>query len=859
MKKIIITAVLTAALAGNIMADTMQSFTLDNGLKVVCRQNHTSALVNVQLWIHAGSITEKDLTGSGVSHLVEHMLFKGTAKRPEPGRIAREIRRAGGSINAYTSFDHTVVHMTVPSGALELALDITADIGTNCLFDKNELEKEMSVVRKEILMNEDNPDRILGQMFWKTAYRYLPYRHPVIGYSGIFDTLTREKVMGYYQRMYKPNNMLLAVAGDMDLKNLKTAVNRIFGSMEMGSVPDIELKKEPPFASSRTVVDTRDITQAYLAIGWQAPGLFDKNAAIMDVLAVILGTGRSSRLTGRLREELGLVRSITAWCYTPPGTGIFSVNAVLDQTNIKQATKEIMSQVEQLRKNRIKPAELKAAKRKVKADFLFDKETVENQASQIASDTFYTGDMHYSDRYLEAIEKIDVEQLRQAARLYLDPDKTITVTLLPEKQATHPVISGGKTRRQRVKRVKLNNGLTILIGEDHSNPIVSIQAMFKGGVLSESPKTNGLCTLMSRMLIKGTTRHNAEELAESVENRGGHLGTFCGNNSFGVSMDLISEDLKDGLSLLAEILMHPSFKPEEVTRERELLLQQVASRDDRVLNSAITTLRKSFFGSHPYAMPPDGTVESIKSLTTDQIRLLYESLCTSRGMILSIFGDVDPALVIDTSKKLFSSMQSSPQTDCRRGRHIPGHFTETVKTVKREQAVFAIGFPGMNVHDKDRHAMEVLTAAISGQSSIIFNRLREEQGLVYYADATSILGRDPGMYIVFFGTAPGDLVKARTSLMAVLKDIHNNGIDEENMKFAIRNLSGTYSQHHQSNSSRALSYGLAELYGLGFEEEDLSLEKIQAVTMEDINRVIKKIFDFDHCAVVIAAPEKPAE
>src|SRR3990170_5132791 len=323
-------------------AKLIGKFTLGNGLTVVIRENHSSPVVAVQVWVKAGGATEPD-ERAGMSHILEHMAFKGT-KRRGPGQIAREVESLGGQINAYTSFDETVYHITISGRYLGNALDILADTIGNSVFDADELAKEREVILEELRMNEDNPGRMNGKALFREMYRVHPYGRPVIGYDNTIRKTTRDDLLSYFSRYYYPGNMVLVIAGDVNPGKARPAIEKAFLPLPTHEAPSVDAPAEPPQENTRVKVQERDAKRAYLDIGFHAPSMRDEDVFAWDLLSMILGSGQTSRLYHEVKDVRGLVDSVSASPYTPKDPGALIVSATGAPEKAKEALREILRQ-----------------------------------------------------------------------------------------------------------------------------------------------------------------------------------------------------------------------------------------------------------------------------------------------------------------------------------------------------------------------------------------------------------------------------------------------------------------------------------------------------------------------------------
>ena len=266
------------------------------------------------------------MAGAGLSHVLEHMLFKGTTTRPG-SRIDQEVQAAGGYMNAYTSFDRTVYHINVPNTGASIAIDILCDITQNATLPAEELEKELDVIRREMDMNQDDPARRAGRRLFECAFTKSPYRFTIIGYPDIFNTLQPADILAYYMDRYVPNNIFFVVTGDMKSDEVIDRIRQAFAQNKSKALQSLVLPPEPRQTSPREVIEEAPIELGYFHFAWHIPDIRHPDAPALDILASLLGNGRSSRLFREVREKKGLVTSADAWTYSPGEQGLFGLSA----------------------------------------------------------------------------------------------------------------------------------------------------------------------------------------------------------------------------------------------------------------------------------------------------------------------------------------------------------------------------------------------------------------------------------------------------------------------------------------------------------------------------------------------------
>ncbi len=827
---------------------------MDNGMTVVLREDHRAPVVTLHMWVKTGSVYEQEYAGTGVSHFLEHMLFKGTEKRGV-GQISQEIQSYGGDINAYTSYEHTVFTINVESGKFLNALEILADAIMHSSFDPAEFKKERDVILKEINMNDDDPERYIGKLFWATAYNQHPAKDPVIGYEELFRKLTRDDVLRYYKTRYVPNNMVLVAVGDFSAPAAYSRIENLFKHFERGIWNTPTLPEEPRQLGPRITVDYRDIGQAYALVGFHGPSLSDPDMPAMDVLSIILGEGRSSRLYQEAREKLGLVSSIASWSYTPAFPGVFGVSASLAPEKMVSLLALIRKEIQRLRDEPVSPAELEKAKAQTIGEYYFSLETMAGQASDLGSSEVMTHDAYFSREYMKKITEVSAKDIQTAARKYLQEDLECQVFLLPQgSRVLEQAASLERRQESKISKHVLANGTTVLIHEDHSIPTVSVRVLFKGGLLSETEKNNGISNLFSEMLIKGTRKHTGQAIVDELERSGGHVSSYSGNNSFGFSLDVLSAHWSMALRLASEILLEPAFPAQEFSKEKNAMLVDIQALEDQIFQTSSKLFREAMFEGHPYRFVSLGTVQSVSALNTRDLVKFYDDYVVGPNTVVCVYGDVNEQKVLLTLEK---SLAKLPKRSAPSSKSPVPVITKPKKVSKEQQgkqAMILLGFPSVSIYDPDRYVFEVMDALFSGLGSRLFSSIRDAHGLAYLVGCYQITGVDPGAFVFYVGTVPESVDFVVAQLRKEIEKIKSQGVDLEELERAKRGLIGQRKTNLQTNGQLSLQTGLDELYGLGWDEYKKYYDKIAAVTVEDIRRAANKYFDDSRCVVSIVQP-----
>src|SRR5438552_9410981 len=377
---------------------TAQKWVLPNGLTIVVQEDHGAPVASVQAWCATGSIDEDTHLGAGLSHILEHMLFKGTKIRSK-NKIAQGIQDVGGYVNAYTSFDRTVFWIDVPKDGVATALDILADAMVNSTLPPEEYGKEQEVIRREFAMGMDDPDRVAGLLLFATAYQRHPYRFPVIGDIEIYNQLTQEQVMQYYKTRYVPNNLTFIVVGDVDAQKVRQQLTDLFKPDPEKSLKPVFIPPEPPQLGRREVHQEFPTELTHLSLAWHIPEVTNPDVPALDLLSTILGDGRSSRLYRRVREEAGLVFQIAAFSYTPGDPGLFGIDATIDPKKRDAAEQLVLRIIDEVKQAGVTAEELTKAKKILLSHHLGALTTMRGQASDTGSNWLLTQNLNVSRDY----------------------------------------------------------------------------------------------------------------------------------------------------------------------------------------------------------------------------------------------------------------------------------------------------------------------------------------------------------------------------------------------------------------------------------------------------------------------------
>ena len=786
---------------------------LPNGLTLILKPDRSAALASVQVWVKTGSIHEGGQLGAGLSHYLEHMLFKGTARRA--GReLSATVQAHGGYINAYTTFDRTVYYIDLPSEHTGVAIDLLADAVLHSALPADEAAKEKDVILREIAMTKDDPDNRLWDALFSTAFREHPYRQPIIGHRDVFSAVTHEDLVNYYRARYVPNNLVVVIVGDIDLAATRAAVAQHFGSTPRACLAPVLVPAEPLQLAARAEHRFEDVEVTRAALAWPIPGLTHDDAPVLDLLAMVLGSGDSSVLWQEIREKTGLVHTIDASSWNPGTCGLFCISFTSDAARRGPATAAIEKALARCAARGFTSAQLTKALRQLVVGEINSRKTMSGQASRLGAAEVVVGELDFSRAYFERLRSITPAELRRVLRAYLVPSRLTSISLNPAA-AAHAVAAAPApaVAVPDFQEITLPNGARLLLQPDPRLPNLHLRLVMQGGPLFEPADRRGATALLATMLTKDTRKRTAAAVAQFIEEVGGSFYPFSGNNSLGLAVEVLPPDTARALAVLEEAILSPTFKRATFNLERDTLVAALQQDADDVVTLARKRVREKFFGTHPLALDAQGNETGVKALTPGDLADLHRRLCVASNVVLAVAGDFNPRQLAPKLRALLAKLPRGrlPAATARfTGPAEAGDFTEQQP---REQAVVLQAFPGTRVNAEDFYTGEVADELFSGMASRLFERVREEKGLAYFVRSGRVIGLDAGMFYFFAGTQPGREAEVLAEIDVEIARVQLGGVEPGELARCQTRLKAARRQGMQTNSARTMQAALNVLQG----------------------------------------------
>jgi zinc protease len=829
------------SLTQNLWANDTFRTVLPNGLTLLINPDHRTALASVQVWVKTGSIHEDGHLGAGLSHYLEHMLFKGTARRS--GReISASVHACGGHMNAYTTFDRTVYYIDIPAEHTEMALDILGDMVLHSTLPADEVKKEKDVILREIAMGQDEPDQRLGEALFATAFRVHPYAHPIIGYLDVFTAITRKELMSYYRARYVPNNMVVVVVGAVDVAAVQKAVGRFFAGSRVGLAP-VLVPDEPVQLGPRELHRFEKVELSRAGLAWHIPGLTHADAPALDVLAMILGAGDSSVLWQRMRERTGLVHSIDATSWNPGTTGLFYISYICDGDKREAAKAAIFGELQRLVRSGFPQTELRKAVRQLIVAEINSRKTVSGLASRLGMAEVVVGDLNFSQTYFQRLTALGPRDIQRVLKLYLQDINCSSVSLNPEISRSPACATGAAVSTlEDFQLIEISNGARLVLQSDKSLPKVHLRLCALGGPRYEPPQRRGATALLATLLTKDTKRSTAVAVARKVEEVGGSFSSFSGNNSFGLALEVLPPDFERALEVLSEAVLQPAFRPGTLAIERDAQLAGLKEDRDNVVSFGGKVLRQKFFGAHPFAIDASGDESGVAAITPRDLVRLHRQLLCAGNVVLVVTGDFEPGAVVESCRKFLERLKSGKLMPGGAVEKLPAETGSFIEKQPRQQAVLFEAYPGPALLSPDFYVSEVMDELFSGMSSRLFARVRDDLGLAYYVRSSRLIGLDAAMFYFYAGTAPDSEKAVFREIAAEISRVVRGGVTKTELKRCQVRLKAAHRMGMQTNSSRAMQASLNVLYGLPVNDWKKYGERIDAIKTTDLARFARTYF-----------------
>ncbi len=849
---------------------------LENGLKLLICPRPGTGVVAVALWVRVGYLDEADRE-VGLSHVLEHMYFKGTRERPDPEGMAREIKGLGGQLNAGTYYDATYYYVVLPAASLSRALEIQADALLYPRFDTKDLQTEIEAVIQEARRKKDNSSAFAYEKTYELAFQKHRIRRWRIGEEAHLRSFRRKDLVAFHRKFYSADRVIVSVVGDCEPRRVRAQARKLFSPLKRNPIRFHPGPREPVQDRFRRRRLRGDLGSAHLVYLFHTPEFFHDDAFPLRILTTLLGSGRSSRLFQGIREQKRLVDSIGASLEAVRDVGFLTLSAETDVRRLEKAERQILLEVARIREG-ISDDELDRSRTNMERRYFGNQSDVLGLALNLASFEAL-GSYRLAQDYFRKLFAVKKRDIARVAEKYLHPSNCSLLEYLPEKTpapnfrnpwrtigkpdpvSRRPIADGaaapairfsrGSSSPRRLPPVRsqmIDPGIKFLFQEDRSLPLVSLEMLLPGGKAREDRNSNGLTALLQSTMLKGSRNWRGQKLAAELERIGVVLAREIGDDYFGFSLQCLSRTLPEALKIFFDLLLNPELSSGEISKEKKNQISAIRRTRDQSFPAAFRLFREIAFPGDNYSLSVLGTPGSVSRIDENRVRRWHRSSLRPQGAVVAAVGDFDRKILLRALRAWGDHFNGIPVRQSMPGPGLSLKLARSAPRIRsvrrrRHQTAQVIGFPVSRLAHPDRHALIVLQSITSGLGGRFFEEIRSRRGLAYTVASVPFLLRRAGTFVVYMATSPEHENEARQVLFHEVDRLRREGPTPGEVARAIQYIKGGYAVAHQTNGARAEALAEAEVLGLGFREMEKYPARIAAVTPEDVHRVTRKYLD----------------
>ena len=835
---------------------------------MIVREDRSAPVVAIVTYLKVGYFDELD-EQAGISHVLEHMFFKGTPTRG-PGEIAQETKAAGGILNAATIYDHTYYYTVLPSSSFERGLAIQSDALIRSTIDADELSRELQVIIQEAKRKLDNPAAVAQETLYELLYDKHRIRRWRIGTESFLRGLTRDQLWSYYKTMYRGASAVLVVAGDVNAETAFAEIERYYDELPAGNPARDRGPAEPERAEFRFREQSGDIVQLHTELGWQTVGALHEDTPALDLLGIVLGQGRASRLYRTVRDA-GLVHSIAARNYTPTDLGVFEVSLELQSENLLPALEAVTATIAGASKE-INEEELERAKRILEARVVRRLETAEGQANYLA-EWAAQGDWQFGQQYLDNVGQVSANDLIDAAERYLRLERAAVFSYRPQADAplgwsaerlyaqlsgvrscvpappelTTPV-PAGRTQRAGAARsedgvhmYETSSGVRVIVKPRHGAPLASIALALPGGANTETEATAGFTSLLARVSVKGTRSRSAAQLALAAEALGASIAPNVTPDLLNWYMGVPARHFDAALELVVDSAMAPTFPEEELERERAIALADLQQVRDDMYRYPLRLFLHGAFPQHPYGFTLAQAEAALQAASSAGLRAWHAEVVAKAQPWIIVAGDVDADKVAEAvAARVEARVQARVES---RSPVWPDAPVRVEESRDKRQTAIVLAFPGVHRNHPDLPALQLLANAVAGLGGRLFEELRSKRSLAYTVAAYPVARALAGSFVSYIATSPEREAEARAGLLEELGRLRAERLPDDELERAREYTVGSWQIRSQSNAAQVSDLMHALIIGEGLSEIREYEQRMRAVSAENIRDVAQRYFD----------------
>ncbi|XPV77179.1 MAG: M16 family metallopeptidase [Desulfovibrio sp.] len=848
----------------------MELVKLSNGLSVLVKEDKRFPLVNVRLYVHAGSAYEKPEI-AGISHQLEHMVFKGTEKRA-PGAVAKDIESVGGELNAATSFDYTVYYVEVPSAEWKLGMDVVEDMVFHAALDPEELKMEKEVVQAERQRSNDTPQRALFNAVQKKLWKGTSYEWPIIGYEETIDGYTSEKINKYISEFYQPQSMLLCVVGDVNKEEVLKEAERLYGDMKNNRTVTPTVPFTPPTGTGPQVeVIPGKWNKVYMNIVFPAPAFNSAEVAGLDVLCEVLGGSATSRFYRKFKYEKMLVDTIGVSAMNLERSGMIMISASMDRENLTPFWQELLVELGKVNPMDFTDQEIDRQKLNIEDSHYSSRETISGLASKLGYYHFFEDGIQSEENYLTNVRNADRKEMTAMYKKYFRPENMTAGFIVPEKElvdATYlekMVPSRWKSdedskqisaadKLKETTEIELAGGSKLVLIPDETMPYTAMSMRWNGGDTLIEKEEQGLPIMAARVLTRGTEKRTVVELQDFFADHATSMGANAGRKTFSFTARFPSRFTDDVLPVMEEVLTQPAWPTEELQRSKADQVAAIVRKKDQALGLAFRNLFPFLFDSEPFNIIHDGTKESIGKISTGDLKEFWKEQY-SKPFVLAVCGDFDAKRIEEYARSLTTKLHTKEEKIAEKAPQW-GTQKDLILTLEdREQSHLLVIFPTVGSDSLTGSAEQsVMRATLAGQSGLLFRDLRDKQGLGYTVTAIPWQTEETGFLALYIGTEKAKGEQALEGFKKAVKNLQDEPLPEEELNRAKNVLVGEYVQDTQALLARSGEASSQLIRGHAIDHSKKVIDQAKEVTPADLQDFAKKYLNWEKAYFLTVQP-----
>ena len=820
--------------------DARGSVALSNGMEVLVVEAPTPLVASLIL-VKTGS-RDETVTNWGVSHLLEHVLFDGTARRSKE-EIFREVYGMGGYFNGFTGEEYTGYILMAHPDFLAKMLDIQADILFHSLFDAEKLEITKGVVIEEIRQSLTNPSAREADLHKARLYGGTSYAHPVLGSEQVIRRLSRDEILAYQRARYVPNNMLAVLIGPVDKKTALAEVSKAFG--EQAAVPLLTRQEPSPAPPPRAevFVEETPAPRKSLALSLIVPATGRESYPAWEVLAGLL----DERLQqAKDRPDAPKILKLEAGFSLARDFAILEVSGTFPRETDETAVRRLVDrEMARLAAGPIETEAVTRVRKSLAGEEARLAERIHYQATAKAARILALGAAGVGT-YGDRIAGISPEEVAAAARTLAEPRYVASLFLPAEAEAKNRSV----TAIPPPQRTVLPNGLTLIAQQVPGSRVFAAHVLARGRGAFEGEGREGTVEGFLRVLSRGTARRTAEDMLRAVQEMGGRLetagdptspfGDFYTSREYGyIRLEALAGNGREALALLAEILTEPRVAPEDVEKVRGELRAFTDAAEQQPRRVAEAALFRALLPGHPLARPIHGTASSVGTLGREQLLGLKERYLAASNLIVSIVSDLPADRALAMAREVLGRVPPGPPAPAGPLLPLTRGIREVREHLGKPQAQLLFGKVLPQVTGRERLALELAGSILSAK---LFGTLREKEGLAYSVDAGVSFPQGGTLLLIGMGTAPQNLERAKAGILRELKAVVETPPTKDEVERRANALAGRLAMRTLASINRAYYLGAAEFRGLPLDYWETYRQSLLSVTPEEVAEALRKHF-----------------